>query len=149
MPKKNRWRDETGYQLLEVTLVCALTTLILTFGWLNWQSLRDHYFLNSGRLQFLAAASQARQLAVVKGFAVQIGVNSDRMGFALAIPKEEPTFWRKLPQGVRFDSIPARPLIFYSRGGAAPAGTFLLGNRSGQIRVVVAPSGRIRWERVR
>ncbi len=148
MTRLDRWRDEKGFQLLKLTLVCGLITSVLTLGWAGWDGVRNRYRLESGRLEFLAAATQARHLAVVKGIPMQIGVKSDRLRYTLAVPQDELLSWRQLPQGVRFDSIPGRVLTFYSRGSAAPAGTFLLGNRSGQVLVIVAPSGRIRWERV-
>ena len=147
MQRLERWH-EAGFQLLELTLLCGLLASILALGWSGWHGLRERHCLEGGRLEFLAAATQARHLAVIKGVAVQIGVKSDRRRYTLAVPQEASLSWRQLPQGVHFDSIPGRVLTFYSRGSAAPAGTYLLGNRSGQVRIIVAPSGRIRWKRV-
>jgi hypothetical protein len=54
---------------------------------------------------------------------------------------------RYLPGRVRLVDSPARPLRFYPRGNAAPAGTFVLQGDAGFYRVVVNPAGRIRVER--
>jgi Type II transport protein GspH len=54
---------------------------------------------------------------------------------------------RYLPGRVRIVGSPARPLRFFPRGNAAPAGTFVLQGDAGFYRVVVNPAGRIRVER--
>jgi Type II transport protein GspH len=54
---------------------------------------------------------------------------------------------RYLPGRVRIVGSPGRPLRFFPRGNAAPAGTFVLQGDAGFYRVVVNPAGRIRVER--
>jgi Tfp pilus assembly protein FimT len=54
---------------------------------------------------------------------------------------------RYLPVGIRITSSPRRPLRFYQRGNAVPAGTFVVQGEAGSWRVIVSPSGRIRTQR--
>jgi hypothetical protein len=53
-----------------------------------------------------------------------------------------------LPKGVRIVSAPSRPLRFFPRGNAAPAGSYVVRNGAGSFRVVVSPAGRIRVEKL-
>lgn len=52
----------------------------------------------------------------------------------------------RLPRGVRIRAPTSRAITFYSRGSAVPAGSYLLENKAGRIRVIVSPMGRVRWE---
>ncbi len=53
-----------------------------------------------------------------------------------------------LPRGVRITSAPSKPLRFFPRGNAAPAGSYVMKNGAGSFRVVVSPAGRIRVEKL-
>jgi len=53
-----------------------------------------------------------------------------------------------MPRGVRIVSAPSKPLRFFPRGNAAPAGSYVLNNGAGSFRVVVSPAGRIRVEKL-
>ncbi len=53
---------------------------------------------------------------------------------------------RHLPGSARITSSPKRPLRFYQKGNAVPAGTFVIQNDAGTFRVIVSPAGRIRTE---
>jgi len=53
-----------------------------------------------------------------------------------------------MPRGVRIVSAPSKPLRFFPRGNAAPAGSYVLSNGAGSFRVVVSPAGRIRVEKL-
>jgi len=54
---------------------------------------------------------------------------------------------RHLPGQVRISSSPRRPLRFYQRGNAVPAGTFVIQGEGGSYRVIVSPAGRIRTQK--
>lgn len=55
---------------------------------------------------------------------------------------------RYMPRGVRIVSTPSKPLRFFPRGNAAPAGSYVIRNGAGSFRVVVSPAGRIRVEKL-
>lgn len=54
---------------------------------------------------------------------------------------------RNLPGRIRISSSPRRPLRFYQRGNAVPAGTFVVQGETGVFRVIVNPAGRIRTQK--
>jgi len=63
-----------------------------------------------------------------------------------SVEGDRPTRWYRLPPGVRMRSLTRKEITFYSRGNVAPAGSYLVENESGQIRIIVSPMGRVRWE---
>lgn len=136
-----------GFSLLEIVLVCGLVTSVSTLGLSIMQAIDEHQKLQLAGESLCSAVAGARLQAVTKNLALQLQVHSNRQQFSLVVRGEAPTIWQTLPKGVQFSQIPGRPVTFYSRGYAAPAGSFVLTNRSGLIRVIVSPSGRTRWER--
>jgi Tfp pilus assembly protein FimT len=134
-----------GYSLLEVMLVCALIGSGSTLG----LSILNEIAVHLAGESFSSAVMAARFQAVAKNLATLVRVHPSRRKFGLAVKDSEPQFWQDLPTGVEFSKIPRMPPRFYSRGYASPAGTFILENSRGRIRVIVSLSGRVRWERVR
>ena len=78
---------------------------------------------------------------------MQIRVSDDGRRTTMAPAGEEAGHWLNFPRGVLAVRRPNREISFFSRGTAAPGGTFVLGNASGKIRIVISPAGRIRWKR--
>ena len=137
-----------GYSLLEVMLVCALIGSGSTLGLSILNGIAEQHRLHLAGESFSSAVMAARFRAVAKNLATQVRVHTSRRKFGVAVTDSEPQFWQDLPTGVEFSKIPRKPPRFYSRGFASPAGTFILENSRGRIRVVVSLSGRVRWERV-
>jgi len=138
-----------GYSLLEVMLVCALIGSGSTLGLSILNGIAEQHRLHLAGESFLSAVMAARFQAVAKNLAIQVRVHASGKKFGIAVKGSEPQFWQDLPAGVEFSKTPRKPPGFYSRGYASPAGTFILENSRGQIRVVVSLSGRVRWERTR
>ncbi len=138
-----------GYSLLEVTLVCALIGSGSTLGLSILNGIAEQHRLHLAGESFLSTVMAARFQAVAKNLAIQVLVHASGKKFGVAVKDSEPRFWQDLPAGVKFSKTPRKPPRFYSRGYASPAGTFILENSRGQIRVVVSLSGRVRWERTR
>ncbi len=138
-----------GYSLLEVMLVCALIGSGSTLGLSILNGITEQHRLHLAGESFLSAVMAARFQAVAKNLAIQVRVHASGKKFGVAVKDSEPQFWQDLPAGVEFSKKPRKPPRFYSRGYASPAGTFILENSRGQIRVVVSLSGRVRWERTR
>ena len=137
-----------GYSLLEVMLVCALIGSGSTLGLSVLDGIAKQHRLHLAGESFLSAVMAARFQAVARNLATEVRVHASRKKFGLAVTDSEPQFWQDLPAGVEFSKTPRKPPRFYSRGYASPAGTFVLENNSGRIRVIVSLSGRVRWERV-
>ncbi len=138
-----------GYSLLEVMLVCALIGSGSTLGLSVLNEIAEQHRIHLAGESFSSAVMAARFQAVSKNLAILVRVHPSRRKFGLAVTDSEPQFWQDLPTGVEFSKIPRKPPRFYSRGYASPAGTFILENSRGRIRVIVSLSGRVRWERIR
>lgn len=136
-----------GYQLLEVTLTCLLIGFLASMAWPSYRQVRDHWRLSQGSQLFLSLVEQARTAAVGRNLTVQIRVSDDGGRTTMAPAGEEAEHWLTLPRGVLAVRRPKREVSFFSRGTAAPAGTFVLGNAAGKVRIVISPAGRIRWKR--
>lgn len=140
-----------GYSLLELAL---LLTLMLVLAGIA-APITSHGF-RSLELK-LAADSFARELgrarlqALAENSPIAVQVEATRGSYQLVSAKD-PTFFRGpqrfLGQKVSFVKVPSRLVVFYPWGTAAPAGTYQLSNRTGQIQIVVSLTGRIRLERV-
>ncbi len=136
-----------GYSLLEVLLVCGFIGSVSTWGLLIFEGTAEQHKLQLAGEAFLSAVTAARVQAVAKNLAIQIRVHSNRRKFGVTVRDAEPQVWQDLPSGVEFSTVPRKPPTFYSRSYASPAGTFILENSRGQIRVIVSLSGRVRWQR--
>ncbi len=130
-------------------LVCALIGSGSTLGLSILNGIAEQHRLHLAGESFLSAVMAARFQAVTKNLAIQVRVHANGTQFGVAVKDSEPQFWQDLPSGVEFSKIPRKPPTFYSRGYASPAGTFILENSRGQVRVIVSVSGRVRWERTR
>ncbi len=138
-----------GYSLLEMMLVCALIGSGSTLGLSILNGIAEQHRLHLAGESFSSAVMAARFQAVARNLATEVRIHKGRRKFGLAVKDSEPQFWQDLPAGVEFSKMPRKPPRFYSRGYASPAGTFILENSRGRIRVIVSLSGRVRWERVR
>lgn len=136
-----------GYTLFEITLWCLLMGTLSTVGLSVGEGIRDQQRLHLAGESLVSAVSAARFDAMTKNLALQIRVHPERNQFTVALKDDEPDLWQNLPRGVVFSKIPSRPITFFSRGSAAPAGSFTLENQRGQIQVIVSLSGRVRWKR--
>jgi hypothetical protein len=90
---------------------------------------------------------RARVASLAGNLPVSIEVRDDRSAYSVVELGETPA-WRELPPGVRFSECPKAKITFYSRGSVVPGGTYTLSNSSGALQVIVAASGRFRWQRV-
>lgn len=138
--------SKRGFTLLECVAAASLLVLGAGLG-LSWLGRTLDDWRLQGAAQALGAdLTRARGAAVSTGAAHRILVHPAAESYAVSVDGGPPRFWTSLPHGVRIIGAPSRPLIFYSRGQAAPAGTYLLEGRAGRVRVIVAPMGRVRWE---
>lgn len=145
---RGRRRGETsrGFQLIELMIVVALAVLGVGFAGASIVRIASSHRLDFGVRTFVSELSSLRARAVTgnRPMSVQIDGTGTRYGFGS--PGDLPRSWTQLPAGVRFRGQPLRPVTFYSRGSAVPAGSYLIENSAGTIKVIVAASGRIRWK---
>ena len=137
---------ERGFHLLELTVGCGIIASLSAMGFFALQEMSHQQALYSAGAFVQSALSRARFQAVSKNLAVELRVHPNKGEFTLVEKGDAPQLWQALPDGVVFSRVPARLPTFHSRGYASPSGTFVLQNASGQIRVIISVSGRVRWE---
>ncbi|HSR69544.1 MAG TPA: prepilin-type N-terminal cleavage/methylation domain-containing protein [Acidobacteriota bacterium] len=140
--------NERGFQLIELLLVVAILAVAGAIGAGVYSRLTDHYRLQQGGFQVAGLLRSARTLALAGAAPLEVVPGPDGRGLGLRIGQAPPLRWIFLPQQVRLVSAPRRPLRFFSRGQAAPAGRFRLQGRFGSLDVIVAPWGRVRQAHV-
>jgi len=137
---------EEGYQLLECLAVCLFLTVLFGVGGISLSRSLDRYRLETSAKGLAAELGALRIAAVSRKAPLSVFISDCRSQYGFGLRKESPVALRSLRTGVCFANHPKRPLTFYSRGNAVPAGSYLLSSAAGQCKVVVAPTGRIRCE---
>jgi len=138
-----------GFQLIELMIVCLIFFTIAGIGaGTVWNWIEAYRLENAFRL-FSSQISEIRTLAIGLNFPITIEISDTRHKFGFAGRTEETLVWLSLPRGVKFTETPTKQVTFYPRGNAVPGGSYYLENLKGCVKIVVAPSGRIRWERLR
>jgi type II secretory pathway pseudopilin PulG len=138
--------NKRGFQLLECLIVCALIACLAGIGFGSLNGIIEWYRLQLGARAFVSQVSAVRSSAISRNVSVSVLIDPAGEAYGWAPRGAESAAWRRLPPGVLFTTSPKNPVTFFSRGNAAPAGSFLLANQGGKIKVVVAPNGRVRWE---
>jgi Tfp pilus assembly protein FimT len=113
----------------------------------TWNNFSTHHRLQTACESLRADVWRARVAALAGNIPVTVQIREDGQAYSIVEQGETPA-WRELPQGVKFTSYPKKNVTFYSRGSITPAGTYTLANTAGVIQVIVAASGRSRWERI-
>ena len=139
-----------GVALAELVIVLACAGVLLTSTVPSFNHLRHHWNLWGAAHLLESSLQWGRFHAVSANTSMMLMVDNDGHRFYWADGYTGERFEetvRYLPGQIRITSSPRRPLRFYQRGNAVPAGTFILQGESGTYRVVVNPGGRIRLER--
>jgi hypothetical protein len=140
--------NSRGFQLIDALLACMVVVLAASLGAAAWDGAAEQHRLHAACQLLVSTCHQARNRALTKNLPTEIRVHLSRRSFGLAAEGKPPHRWLDLPKDVQFVSFPTNAVRFYSRGVAAPGGSFVLGNAAGRIQVIVAPSGRVRWTRL-
>lgn len=135
-----------GFTLLETLVVALVVILLASIGWIGWRRCVEAWRVREAAELLGAELARARSLAVQANRSVSVVIHPSATAYGRAPAGRLPAVWRGLPSGVRVAGTPRLPVTFYSRGGAAPAGTYVVAAPSCRAKVVVAPLGRIRWE---
>ncbi len=138
--------NNRGASLLEALVVVAIAAFAASIGVGLWSEAIARYRLQNSACGLMAFLNSARTQAVARNLRIELHLDGERRRYSWSQSGQKPSSWFRLQPGVR---IQGRELAFSSRGNAVPAGVFKLTNAAGEIRVVVAPAGRIRQERVR
>lgn len=138
--------NEKGFSLVDTLLTCLLMGTILTVGLSGWDSFSAHHRLQTACDCLMSDLWRARLASLAGNIPVSMEIRPDRSAYAVVELGETPA-WRELPPGVTFTECPKK-ITFYSRGSAVPGGTYTFSNGSGAMQVIVAASGRLRWQRL-
>ncbi len=139
-----------GTGLVEVLVVLVCGSVILASAAPGLVTIQQEWALWGGAHMVESSLFWGRMHAISSNCPVAFEVDPDGHGFhwedAETGERLDNFFWL-LPGGVRITSSPRRSLRFYPKGNAAPAGTFVVEGSAGKYRVVVALTGRIRFQR--
>jgi Tfp pilus assembly protein FimT len=143
-------KAHAGASLLELIVVIACGGILVAIAVPNVEQLQREWMLWGAAHMVESSLQWGRMHAVAANCSVLFEVNPDGRGYHWAdtetgAPFEESR--RTLPGRVRIVSSPHRPLRFYPRANAAPAGTFVIQGDAGQYSVIVSVAGRIRLQR--
>jgi type II secretory pathway pseudopilin PulG len=136
--------------LVELVIVLACASIIVAAAVPNLHRLQQEWTLVGGARTVESSLHWGRAYAVSTNNSLMFEVDEDGGGFHWTDPESGEPYGstiRRLPGRVRIVSAPRRPLRFYQRGNAAPAGTYELQGEVGTYRVIVSPAGRIRIQR--
>ncbi len=142
--------SSSGMSLLEVVAVFSCTAILLAVAVPNINKLNQEWTL--------WGEARALESSLRWGRGHAVSVNSSMM--FVVDPEGRRHYWVDPQSGDRFENtvryvqgqvrvtgFPKKPLRFYPRGNAAPAGTYVLQGEAGTYRVVVNFVGRIRVQR--
>ena len=139
-----------GVTLAELVIVLTCVCLVLMATVPNIDRLHKRWQLWGAATVLESSLAWGRMNAVATNGSLLLQVDEDggRFCWVDAVTGEElESTIRFLPGDVRIVSHPRRPLRFFPRGNAAPAGTYVLEGRAGQYRVIVNILGRVRIQK--
>ncbi len=139
-----------GMSLLELMMVFSCTVVLLAIAVPNFNKLLQEWTLWGAAHTLETSLRWGRLQAITANSAMMFVVAEEGKSYYWADPESGARFERTvtcIPARVRLTGFPRRPLRFYPRGNAAPAGTYTLEGEAGTYRVVVSFVGRIRIQR--
>ena len=144
------WCNHSGATLLETTVVIACGAILLAIAVPNLDRLQQEWTLWGAAHLIESSLHWGRMHAISANTSLRFEVDSDGRGYHWADGETGARFEqsiRFLPGRVRIVSAPHKPLRFYPKANAAPAGTYIIQGDAGQYRVIVSVAGRIRIQR--
>jgi hypothetical protein len=138
-----------GYSLVECLIVIVCATILLTFAVPNIQAFQQAWSLWGGVKLVEASLHWGRMHAISSNSPMMFEVAGNGHEFWWTDPTSGLRFEgsRRRLDGIKIVSSPRRPLRFYQRGNAVPAGTYTIRGEAGSYSVVVSPGGRIRVQK--
>lgn len=142
---------DLGIGLAELLLVIACGTVLAAASVPNVHRLMQVWSLRGGVQMLESSLLWGRMHCISANTSLMLVVEGDGRNFHWSDPSSGARYEytvRSLPSRVRITSAPSRPLRFYPRGNAAPAGTYVIEGDRGAFRVVVNVAGRIRIQKL-
>jgi hypothetical protein len=143
-------RSEIGTTVVEIMIVVLCGAIVLAAAAPGLHIIQREWALWGGAHMVESSLFWGRMHAISTNCPLLFEIDPDGRGFhwedGETGERLDYSVW-VLPGGVRIGSAPRRPLRFYPKGNAAPAGTYVVEGAAGRYKVVVAITGRIRLER--
>ncbi len=140
----------SGFTLVECLVTLTLAGVVLTAAVPGVQRVTQSFALMGATRMVEVSLQWGRSHAIAGNTSLAFIVDSDGKRFYWVDGRSGDQYEgtvRFLPAGVRIANSPRRPLRFYQKGNAVPAGTFVIQGDAGTFRVVVNPAGRIRTQK--
>lgn len=144
------YQTTEGYSLAELLVVLACLIALLSMAVPDIARLQKTWTLWGGMQSLESSLQWGRMHAIASNTPMLFEVSTDGQEFGWRDPDSGDRFeatFRHLGKDLRIVSAPRRPLRFYPRGNAAPAGTYVIEGDAESYSVVVAPGGRIRTQK--
>ena len=145
-----RLESTAGFSLVELNIVLMGACILLVAAVPSLDRIHREWTLWGAAGLMEQSLQWGRMHAVATNSSLALEIDPDGRSFHWTDPASGERYLstiRRLPGRIRIAGAPGRPLRFFPRGNAAPAGTFVLEGDTGSCRVVVNPAGRIRLER--
>jgi Tfp pilus assembly protein FimT len=142
--------NEAGYSLIELVIVLACAAIMIAMAAPNVSHLQKEWALWGSARSIENSLQWGRMHAISSNAPILFEVGDNGCRYGWIDPETGDSYAesiRFLTHGIRIASAPKRSLRFYPQGNAAPAGTYVLEGDTGSYSVVVAPGGRIRFQR--
>jgi len=139
-----------GYSLLECLIVLCCTAVLLALSAPGLNRLQQEWTLWGYACSLESSLRWGKAQAISSNASTLFEVSNDGSRYCWIDTGSGEKYLNtecRLPEGVRIESQPARPLRFYPYGNAAPAGTYVIRANAGSYSVVVNPGGRVRIKR--
>jgi len=139
-----------AFSLVELLVVIACGGSLILAGIPSLHQFQREWSLWSSAYLLQSSLAWGRMHAISSNSPLMLQVGSGGRSIQWSDPESGEVFSdsvRYLSGDTRIVASPRRPLRFYPRGNAAPAGTYRVQNECGTFRVVVNIEGRIRVAR--
>ena len=143
-------RNEAGHSLIELAIVLACAAIMIAMAVPSISHLQKEWTLWGSARSVENALQWGRMHAIASNAPILFEVGEDGCRFGWVDPETGAAYTdssRFLASGIRITSSPKRSLRFYPQGNAAPAGSYVIEGDTGSYSVIVAPGGRIRFQK--